>query len=198
MPKRSSLYKDIVHSKIYKKLGLEKTSIIGEYLDNLMQSGFIQWDYTWHFKSGDVSKLSHFRVSDNYLRFYLKYILPNKDRIARGSFENFSFYFLPDWETVMGLQFENMVLNNRKKIQESLFIKPENVIYDNHFFQNKTARQEGCQIDYLIQTRHDTLYLCEIKFLKHPVKTSVISEVRQKIPRHVSLRNSFDSCEWGF
>ncbi len=93
----------------------------------------------------------------------------------------------------MGLQFENLVLKNRKKIQELLGVKPEDIIYDNPFFQHQTARQKGCQIDYLIQTRQDTLYVCEIKFLKKEIKTSIISEMKEKInrlktPRHVSRR----------
>ena len=45
----------------------------------------------------------------------------------------------------------------------------------------------------MIQTRFDTLYVCEIKFSKHPIKTDIIAEMQQKIsrlkaPRHVSRR----------
>ena len=65
----------------------------------------------------------------------------------------------------MGLQFENLVVNNRHEIYKLLKINPEDVIYDNPFFQKKTTRQKGCQVDYLIQTKHKTLYLFEIKFL---------------------------------
>ena len=53
----------------------------------------------------------------------------------------------------------------------------------NPFFQNHTSKQPGCQIDYLIQTSFDTLYVCEIKFSKHPIGTEVIREVQQKIER---------------
>lgn len=41
----------------------------------------------------------------------------------------------------------------------------------------------GCQIDYLIQTRSNLLYLCEFKFSKEPVGKEVIDEVKQKIER---------------
>ena len=93
----------------------------------------------------------------------------------------------------MGLQFENLVLNNRHKVKEILGIKPEEVIYDNPFFQHKTSRQLGCQIDYLIQTRFGNLYVIEIKFSKHLIKTDIISEMKHKIenlkiPRHISCR----------
>jgi hypothetical protein len=64
----------------------------------------------------------------------------------------------------MGLQFENLVLNNRKKLIELLNIHLADVIYDNPYFQNTTERKQACKINYLIQTRFDTLYVCEIKF----------------------------------
>ena len=83
----------------------------------------------------------------------------------------------------MGLQFENLVLNNRKIIKEIIGIQDHEVVYDNPFFQHKTKLQKGCQIDYLIQTKFNTLYVCEIKFSKKPVVFDVIKEVEEKIQR---------------
>ena len=54
---------------------------------------------------------------------------------------------------------------------------------DNPFFQRKTQRQAGCQIDYMIQTRENTLYVCEIRFSKNPIKASIIDEMREKLKR---------------
>jgi len=61
------------------------------------------------------------------------------------------------------------------------------------FFQRKTLRHAGCQIDYLIQIRQNTLYVCEIKFSKNVLPLAVISDVQEKIarlsmPRHMSYR----------
>lgn len=186
--------KSSTYEEIYTVLGVEKSGIISTYLEDLIKSGFIERDFIWHLKTGKVSKLSKFRISDNYLRFYIKYILPNKDKIERGTFGDTSLTLMPQWESIMGLQFENLVLHNRRAIHKILGIKPEEIIYDNPFFQRKTAQQEACQIDYLIQTRFDSLYVCEIKFSRHPVKTDVIAEVEEKIkrlktPRHVSRRS---------
>lgn len=176
---RSKIYKRIVqcladgkyeYKDIYKKLKLEKSGVISEHLDELVKSGFVQRDFTWHIQNGKTSKLSRYRINDNYLRFYLKYIVPNKEKILRGSYINKSLTALPGWEGAMGLQFANLVLNNRQYILQLLAINSDDVIYDNPFFQNKTARQESCQIDYMIQTRFDTLYICEIKFSKHLIK----------------------------
>lgn len=39
----------------------------------------------------------------------------------------------------------------------------------------------GCQIDYLIQTRFNTLYVCEVKFSRQPIGKSIENEMKQKI-----------------
>ncbi|MGD9152702.1 MAG: ATP-binding protein [Gammaproteobacteria bacterium] len=200
--KRSALYKKVVNClsdrnlrqvDIYKKLGLANSSDLAHYLEDLDKAGFITRDYTWSLGSGKRSSLSKYRISDNYIRFYLKYIEPRKDQITRHEFETRSLSALPGWYSLMGLQFENLVLSNRARIRKIIGVSPDDIIYENPFFQMKTTRQKGCQIDYLIQTRFDTLYVCEIKFSKNLVGVEVISEVKEKIkklkkPRSTSCR----------
>ncbi len=190
--KKSDLYQKIVdclqngrasYEHICKCLGKESSGFVSEYLEELLEAGYIRREFTWHLSTGKRSMLSHYAISDNYLRFYLHCIFPNKDRIKNNAFEHRTITSLPGWESIMGLQFENLVLNNRMAIQRLLGVKPEDVICDNPYFQRKTSRQEGCQIDYLIQARFNTLYVCEIKFSKHPIKPSVIQEVENKIAR---------------
>lgn len=190
--KKSEVYKQIVqvlvegvceYNDICRKLGLPKNGHLSDHLDDLIKSGFITRDYTWHLKSGDVSRLSHYRLSDNYLRFYLKYIDKNKDKVEGGHFDGRSLASFPGWEAIMGLQFENLVLNNRRYLWEELHIYPEEIRSDNPFFQRKTTLSPGCQIDYLIHTKFNTLYVCEIKFSKNPVGASVIQETSNKIER---------------
>jgi AAA+ ATPase superfamily predicted ATPase len=187
---RSEFYKKtmmlLVNQKMTPKeicdeIGVELSNTTSDYFEELTQAGFIKRDYTWHLKTQTASKLSHYRLKDNYTRFYLKYILPNKHRIETGSFNDKSLSELPDWNTIMGLQFENLVLNNRKKIWELLQIHPSEIVWDNPFFQNKTSKQPGCQIDYLIQTKYSNLYVCEIKFSRFDLKPDIIPEVEKKI-----------------
>jgi AAA+ ATPase superfamily predicted ATPase len=168
--------KDICHS-----LGIAQTGFASEALDDLVKSGFISRDYTWKIASGDVSRLSHFRLSDNYMRFYLKYIDRLRLKIENNDFTLKSLPSLLGWDTIMGLQFENLVLKNRQYIKDFLCIKSEEIISDNPFFQRKTQKHSGCQIDYLIQTKFGSLYVCEIKFSKHPIGKDIIYEVQQKL-----------------
>lgn len=171
-------------AQILKEIHYTRSGSIDDYLKDLLTSGFITRDYTWTFKSGkDTRRLSHFRLKDNYLRFYLKYIEPNLEKINKGQFTDASLSSLPNWNSIMGLQFENLVLSNRSLIYQALGIKPEEIVSDNPYFQHQTEKQLGCQIDYLIHTRHNTLFVCEIKFSKTEIDPSVISEVKTKIEK---------------
>jgi hypothetical protein len=86
---------------------------------------------------------------------------------------------------MLGFQFENLVLRNRHLIMQRLRVRPEDVIADNPYYQRQTTRHKGCQIDYLIQTKLNTLFVCEIRFSKNDIRSNVIQEVREKIQRLV-------------
>lgn len=200
--RRSDTYKSIIETladgdrelkEIIKDLGVARSGFVSEYLEDLIKSGFVTRDYTWHLESGEVSRLSHFRLSDNFVRFYLKYIEKNLPKIENDDFTKKSLSSLPGWDTIMGLQFENLVLKNRRYIKKCLAISPDEVISDNPFFQRKTEKFPGCQIDYLIQTTFKGLWLCEFKFSKGRIGMRVIKEVQRKIdnlivPKGFSIR----------
>ena len=190
--KRDQLYKNIVkaleggpaeYDEIIQCTGYESSGRLSEYLVSLTKAGFITRDFTWSLKSGKTGKISQFRLSDNYLRFYLKYIESRLDLIEKGRFEKIALSSLSGWETIMGFQFENLVLGNRNSIIKLLNIRFEDIVADNPYLQRKTKRKKGCQVDYLIQTKYNNLYLFEIKFSKHPVGSKVIEEVQEKIRR---------------
>lgn len=190
--KRDLLYKKIINELTMDKLSYEaltkKTQYkssgrFSEYLDNLVAAGFITREYTWHLKSGKQSSKSQFRLSDNYMRFYLKYIAPKRHQIEKGQFKTIAMSTFPGWESIMGLQFENLVLNNRNSLLSILNIREEDILYDNPFFQPATKINKGVQIDYLIETKYKNFYLIEIKFSKNPVSSKVIEKVTQKIER---------------
>ena len=93
----------------------------------------------------------------------------------------------------MGIQFENLVINNFHKIYQLLRLNPSEVIYDNPYFQRATLTHPGCQVDYLIQMKFGTLYLFEIKFSKEPIGLEIIKEMELKCqniarPKGYSIR----------
>lgn len=174
-------------------LGMTTSGRLSEYLLELELAGFLTRDFTWKLQTGDDSKLSRYRLKDNYLRFYLRYIDKNKDKIKRNQFRFKSVTLLPNWQGIMGLQFENLVLSNRVAIHKALQIDENDIINANPYYQRVTKSQKGCQIDYMIQTRFHCLYLVEIKFRQAKIGVSVIDEVEEKrkaikLPRGMSVR----------
>ena len=170
-------------NQIASALEYSRSGALSEYLEDLRISGFISRDYTWSLYSGKDSRFSQFRLRDNYLRFYLKYIAPRLNKINKGQFAQSAISSLPNWEGIMGLQFENLVLNNRQLVQRVLNINPEEIVADNPFFQHKNVKQKGCQIDYLIQMNKNTLFAIEIKFSRQPIDKAVINSVKEKLSR---------------
>jgi hypothetical protein len=188
--KQSKFYQELVQllkneslefNDIWERLEMSKSGYLSESLDNLLKSGFISRDYTWHFQNGKESKLSRYRLRDNYIRFYLKYILSNKSKIEQGLFKTKSLAAFPGWETMMGFQFENLVLNNRQLIWQKLGLFSEMIVMEGAFFQRKTSKTSGCQIDYLIQTKFNNLFLCEVKFSKNALGPEVEKEMLAKM-----------------
>ena len=175
------------------KIGLQRGGRISNYLDSLAQSGFVSRDFTWHIGSGKYSKLSKYRLKDNYSRFYLKYIRPNLVNINLGHFQQTSLSALPSWNSILGLQIENLILSNRDLIRKKLQINPSDIVCDNPYFQRKTSRTKGCQIDYMIKTKFNILYIFEIRFSKNPIRLDIIDNMKEKvkrlnIPKHFSYR----------
>lgn len=167
--------------EICTNIGMVKSGVITNYLNDLIEAGFLRRNHTWDLKRAHTSKLSQYSISDNYIRFYLKYIAANKEKILRGSFLEKPLSSMPGWEATMGLQFENLVIHNRQALYKLLHIHPTEVLNDGPYFQKATTKKSGCQIDFLIQTKYNTLYVCEVKFSKSPIDKSVIKQVEQKI-----------------
>ena len=197
---KAKIYKQIVmtlangsqsFSDICKQLKISPNGVISKNLKEIETSGFICRDYVYSIKTGRRKKLSKYRLKDCYLRYYLKYIEPVKDKINKGIYKYKNLENIPEFETIMGYQFENLVLNNLAEVIEILKIPAESILSASPYFQHTTLRQKACQIDLLISTKN-TIYVCEIKFQKK-INKAVIDEVKEKIirlkyPKNISIR----------
>lgn len=194
--KRSATFKTIVENlsgpalepgELQTALGVKPTGGLSEQLSVLVASGMIARDFTWS-TSGTKTAQSKYRIRDNYMRFYLRYIDNEKDKIEKGLYQNVHLENLPRWKTVMGLQFENLVLNNLRSIIDELDIPAETIVSAAPYFQRATKRQKACQIDLLIQTKN-TLYVCEVKF-RDQIESKVSEEVLTKTQK-ITNRTKF-------
>lgn len=166
---------------IARKLNVEKGGRVSSAIDRLVEAGIVSPDTGRNPETGASVKERRFRLKDNYSRFYLKYVEPVKTMIDDGRYEFLSLEALEGWDAVMGLQFENMVVNNYGELIPWLHLK--NVLLTSAAPYRKSAvpslRQRGCQIDLLIQSRR-TSYIVEIK-RKNEIGREVIEEVDAKV-----------------
>lgn len=200
--KKAQIYKEVVGSLVLGKKTLseisqdlqkEKSGHLSQYLQDLVLSGFIAADQTYSPKTAKQTRTVRYRLKDNYLRFYLKYIEPRKNQIQQGlcPISQLELEFFIDWETIMGFQFENLILNHLPEILPRLSINPNSVKSASPYYQKKTKQHQACQIDLLIQTKY-TVYICEIKFRKK-IDKEIIKEVQKKVevlsfPKNISVR----------
>lgn len=198
--KRASVYKDILKTILNKKLSpkeiahqLDTTQNgdLTQHLHDLELAGFVQREFAWDFK-GKTKEHSQVRIKDNYIRFYLKYIEPNKERIKKNLFSCHTLDSLNGWDSIMEFQFENLIYDNMIDVLNFLQLSPQNILQYGSYFQTKTLVRQGCQIDLLILDKRNKLYVCEIKCRKK-IGTSVIKEVeektkRLKFPKNFSIR----------
>ena len=199
---KSPLYQQIVEQLVYgpldnlslcKKIKASPSQATSDAFNHLVKAGFIKRDFTWDIKNGKFGKLSVYRLSDNYVRFYLKYIEPALPQIEQGFSASEDLQTFKQINTILGLQFENLVNNNIPFIADKIGINLSDILICGPYFQTKTNRRVGCQIDLLIQTQQQTLFIVEIKFSKNPISPSIIKEMEQKInaldyPKGFSIR----------
>ena len=57
------------------------------------------------------------------------------------------------------------------------------IVRNGPYRQTKTTTQQGCQIDYLIQTKTNTLFICEFKCKRREINSDIIHEMQEKVSR---------------
>ena len=166
------------------RLGLKRSGRMASALRELKEGGFVSDDPGLNPATGESMRTGKYRLKDNYTRFYLKYVKPRKQQIESGSFRFASLASLPEWNAVMGLQFENLIVNNAMSLIPYLHLG-NSIVESAAPYRNarRSAKggKSGCQIDLLIQTPM-TAYAVEIK-RKREIDESIISEVQSRIDR---------------
>lgn len=199
---RGEIYKKIIKSLsqgMKNRVALQKTiayspsGTLSQHLNALEICGFISKHPDWSLKTGKFGKSTLYRLSDNYLRFYIHYIEPNLAKIEQGSFLEVPLSSLPGWESMLGFQMENLLLKNRPLIYHALGIHAQDIAIDNPYFQKAVGRKKECQIDYLIQTYSNTLFVCEVKMRRRELGLEVIDAMKTKIAS-LSLPKGFGVC----
>lgn len=170
-------------SEIRQNIEFANSGTLSQMMEHLIVAGFVIKQSLWSFKTKEPLKQSLYRISDPYMRFYLKVIEPNISAIEEGGFDQTSLSSLSGFETHMGLQVEVLLLQNRHLLLQKLGLSPMDIIRSGPYRQKKTSTQQGCQIDYLIQTKTNGLFICEFKFKRREIGNNIILEMQDKISK---------------
>ena len=171
-------------------LGKGRNGHLSEALDELELAGFVERERGLNPATGEEQKKDCYRICDNYTRFYLRYVEPYSVMIRRGAFSFVSLDSLSGWTAMLGLQFENMILNNSSEIISRLSLDRSLVLSCAPYRKAASRKvaggakdedEGGCQIDLLIQLKQ-SMYVVEVK-RQGEIGLEVVDEVRRKIRR---------------
>ena len=104
--------------------------------------------------------------------------------IMRGSYRFASLASLPEWNAVMGLQFENLIVNNAMELVPYLGIgnsTVESAAPYRNVRKGRDGKGNGCQIDLLVQTPR-AAYVVEIK-RRNEIGAEIEKEVAERMKR---------------
>ena len=169
-------------AEIGRSLQIPKGGRVASALARLEESGFVSVANGINPETGERPREKRYRLRDNYTRFYLKYVEPVKDIIDAGSFEFSSLDQFENMNAVMGLAFENLVINNYRELIRPLHLEGQLITSAAPYTRKATAGKngrKGVQIDFLIQTRR-AMCVVEIK-RKVSIGREIIQEVDARI-----------------
>lgn len=154
-------------------LGRAKSGHISTALETLAEAGFVSADEGANPETGAPVQQKRFRLSDNYARFYLRYIEPALKMIGKGAYAFASLEQLEGWESVMGLAFENLVVNNFRELLPRLGLDRSLLLSAAPF------RRKNLQVDLLLQTSR-SLCLVEVK-RRREIGREIVADMAEKI-----------------
>jgi len=180
-------------AELERLLGLERSGRMSTVLRELKEGGFLSDDPSVNPATGAPARVGRYRLRDNYTRFYLKFVAPRKQQVETGTFRFAALGSLPSWNAVMGLQFENLIVNNAMRLLPHLHLG--NAIVESaapyrNVRKDEHGEKTGCQVDLLIQTPM-TAYAVEIK-RKREIDDTVIVEMQERL-RKLPLRKGMSA-----
>jgi hypothetical protein len=178
------------YSEIIRHIKMKDGGGAKSYLTNLETTGFIN-SISNPFKHVKEKK---YYISDEFLRFYHKYIKKYKEILTQGfSQKIFQNQIIPSWNSWLGLTFEFFCVNNSALLASIMGFEDE-VISAGPFYLRGDTQLSGFQVD-LIYNRGDIITICEIKFMDKPVGTEIIEEFVAKVNKikpHISHYNTLE------
>ena len=166
-------------SELAKAMSIEPNGHITNDLNDLTVAGFVAAGAGLNPVTNAKVREVRYRLCDNYTRFYLKFIQPRREAIRQGLYRFADLESLPRWNSILGLQFENLVVNNLASLCRELGLGRKLVTSAAPYTRRKSAACPGLQIDLLIQTPK-SVYVIEVKRCNR-IETSIEKEIEKKV-----------------
>lgn len=151
----------ISRDELLAKLKLTSGGSFNKRLQELEAAGFIQ-SFT---PFGYSKKYQWFRISDEYVYFYLDWIEPQKNKSLSPGSQGYWHQQTntPRWHSWAGYAFEAFCTKHLLAIKNALGLQHV-MINASQWRKIKKNGKNGAQIDLLLDRNDDTITLCEIKY----------------------------------
>jgi uncharacterized protein len=146
--------KGVTRNELIDKSGIRSGGDFTRKLDELIESGFVT-EYPYY---QNKKQLTLYRLSDEYSKFYLKFIEDNKDG-GEGTWQRLS--TTQSYNSWSGFMFETLCLKHIYQIKKSLRI-------DAIYSTSRSWFNNNAQVDLLIDRDDHVMNLCEMKFYNAP------------------------------
>ena len=167
--------------EIAERLGTERNGHLTRHIRDLEAGGFIAREGGLNPETDKPLKVETYRIRDNYTRFYLHHVEPRLAAIRAGTFRFASLNELQGWSTIVGLQFENLVVSHYRELLPFLHVGRQLILSAAPYSRRGTKTREGVQVDLLLQMR-SAVYVIEVKHQAR-IEPSVEKEMREKVSR---------------
>lgn len=176
-----SQVKFATRSQIEEHLGVGGGGNLTDVLKDLILCGFVE-KYT-PYNVGVKSKLNRYCVSDNYLRFYFKYIKPIQIDIEQGDYNSdpMNAFNKESYQKWLGYSFGRFCRKRHRLIAKIIGFSAVRYQSGVYFDRNSEKKQKGFQIDLIFDRADHVLTICEIRYLQTAVGTEVIDEFEKKL-----------------
>ncbi len=173
---RSISYGNHTLGEICTYSGLDK-SMVSKYLDVLMSLGLVLPEKP--FGASERYKRRLYWISDQYLKFWFRYVLPHKSEIESSHNAGVLESIKADFPTFAGEQFENLV---EELILEGILGRPFDTV--SRWWGRNGSGKKGSdveEIDIVAQSEiRGELLFAECKWVNYPVSVNVVEALKIK------------------
>ena len=156
--------------------GLDK-SMVSKYLDVLMSLGLIIPEKP--FGASEKFKRKFYRISDQYLRFWFRYVLPHRSEIESSHTGEVLHSIMADFPSFAGEQFEKLM---KELIVEGILGRSFGTVsrwWGRNGTEKKGRDIEEIDIVAYSETRKELLF-AECKWTNSPVPISAVEDLKRK------------------